>query len=44
MSLIASGKKLDKSIGPSKDVAKKFIKETPKKKRSLFSKKDEFDE
>lgn len=37
MQAIAHGTS-NKSIGPSKEVAKHFIEETPKKKRSLFMK------
>lgn len=40
MQMIAhGGKPSDKSIGPSKEVADKFIEETPKKKRKIFSSK-----
>jgi hypothetical protein len=40
MAMIAHDKKTNKSIGPSKEVAKKFVKATPKKKRSLFMRKN----
>ena len=41
---IAHGAKSKKGIGPSEEVAKEFIKKTPKKKRSLFMKKDKSNE
>lgn len=36
---MAHGAKSKSGVGPSKEVAEKFIKETPSKKRKLFSKK-----
>jgi hypothetical protein len=40
MQAMAHGAKSDKGIGPSPEVAEEFIKKTPKKKRSLFSRKE----
>jgi len=40
MQAIAHGTSNMKSIGPSKAVAKEFIAKTPKKKRSLFMKRN----
>lgn len=37
---IAHGMKPNKGIGPSEEVAKEFIKKTPKAKKTLFLKKD----
>lgn len=39
MQMIAHNKNT-RSVGPSEEVAKEIIKKTPKKKRSLFMKKD----
>lgn len=39
MAGIAHGMKPSGGVGPSPEVAKKFVDETPKEKRSLFSKK-----
>lgn len=39
MAGIAHGMKPYKGVGPSKEVAEKFVEETPKKKRKLFSRK-----
>ena len=39
MAGIAHGMKPKSGVGPSKEVAEKFVKETPSKKRSLFMKK-----
>lgn len=39
MQAVAHGAKID--AGPSKEVAKKFIAETPKKKRSIFQRTEE---
>lgn len=39
MAMIAHGKKPNKTgngVGPSKEVAKEFVRETPKEKRSMF--------
>ena len=44
MQAVAHETKSNKGVGPSEDVAKEFIKKTPKKKRSLFMKKRDADE
>lgn len=38
MAMIAHGGKPTTGVGPSKEVAEKFVNETPKNKRKLFSK------
>ena len=42
MAMVAAGKKPSKlkSIGPSQAVAREFVKETPKKKRSIFARRE----
>lgn len=40
MAGIAHGMTPRKGIGPSQEVAEEFVKKTPKKKRSLFMRKD----
>lgn len=41
MAAVAHGAKPFKGTGPSKEVAKEFVKETPKKKRSIFMRGEE---
>lgn len=38
MQAVLHSKTNKKGVGPSKEVAKKFVEETPKEKRSLFMK------